>query len=329
MTSAPAAGGGGGPETVQLPIAAQTPPRALSWAPLLATGVLSSGLAAGVWKHTGVGVARFCVLFVIGKAVASAGYWPFRERGHGARASLPFLAFAALSALLNGLAWVAYLFAFEHGPLAIVQTISAGYSTVAAVLAVLFLRERLVGAQVAGVALVVVASMALGYAGEAPSAGSRGAWLAACVASAALWGVNAVIAKHAYGLPGADQSRFFAVQALGLAATVLPYGLWLSVAGGAGAARPGGLALPALLVVLLYLIGDLGIYGAMARGPASIVHPVIGLYAIPSVAYAALVMGDRPGKIEWSAIAMASAGVILVLPAADNPVTRLLARRRG
>jgi drug/metabolite transporter (DMT)-like permease len=304
--------------------AARASRRPLAWVPLLAVGVLSTGLAAGVWKHAGIDVGKFCVLFVIGKTVVSAGFWPSRGRQHEAGASGPFLAFAALAAVLNGLAWVAYLIAFERGPLAIVQTISAGYSAVAAVLAVLFLRERLLGAQVAGVALVVVASMLLGYAGEAPSTGGRGGWLALSLASAALWGANAVVAKHAYGLPGADQARFLLVHGLGLAATVLPYGLWLAP----GGARSAGLVLPALLVALLYLAGDLGIYGAMARGPASIVHPIFGLYAIPSIAYAALVIGDRPGALEWSAITMASAGVILVLPAADNPLTRLLARRR-
>ncbi len=305
--------------------AAGAPARSLAWVPLLAVGLLSTGLAAGVWKHAGIDVGRFCVLFVIGKTVVSAGFWPSRGRRHEAGASGPFLAFAALAALLNGLAWVAYLIAFERGPLAIVQTISASYSAVAVVLALLFLRERLLGAQVAGVALVVVASMLLGYAEEAPSAGSRGGWLPACFASAVLWGANAVVAKHAYSLPGADPARFLAVHGLGLAATVLPYGLWLAPAAADGA-RPAGLVLPTLLVVLLYLAGDLGVYGAMARGPASIVHPIFGLYPIPSIAYAALVIGDRPGKLEWFAIAMASAGVILTLPAADNPLTRLLAR---
>ena len=303
---------------------APTLSRGIAWVPMLAFGVLSTGLAAGVWKHAGIDVGMFCVLFVIGKTVVSAGFWPSRGRGHEAGASGPFFAYAALAAVLNGLAWVAYLIAFERGPLAIVQTISAGYSAVAAVLAMLFLRERLASAQAAGVALVVVASMLLGYAGEAPSAGSRGGWLPACLGSAVLWGANAVVAKHAYSLPGADQARFLLVHGLGLAATILPYGLWLA----STAARPAGVVLPTILVVLLYLAGDLGIYGAMARGPASIVHPIFGLYAIPSIAYAALVIGDRPGKLEWSAIAMASAGVILVLPAADNPLIRLLARRR-
>lgn len=295
-----------------------------AWVPLLAVGLLSTGLAAGVWKHAGIDVGRFCVLFVIGKSVVSAGFWPSRRRQRDTRAPRAFLGFAALAAVLNGLAWVAYLVAFERGPLSIVQTISAGYSAIAAVLAVIFLRERLLGVQVAGVALVVAASMLFGYAEEAPSAGSRGGWLSTSIASAVLWGANGVVAKHAYRLPGADQPRFLLVHGLGLAATVLPYGLWLAANG----TRPSGPALPTLLVVLLYLAGDLGVYGAMARGPASIVHPIFGLYAIPSIAYAALVIGDRPGKLEWSAIAMASAGVTLVLPAEGNPLIRLLARRR-
>ncbi len=288
--------------------------RPLAWVAPLVIGVLSTGLAAGVWKHAGVDVGVFCVVFVIGKTAVSAGFWPSRSRPQPGGGSRRFLAFAALAALLNGLAWVAYLIAFERGPLAIVQTISAGYAAVAAVLAVVFLRERLTRVQIAGAVLVVVASMALGYAGETPSAGGRGGWLPTCIASAVLWGANGVVAKHAYGLPGADPSRFLAIHGLGLAATLLPYGLWLGACSAVGA-RP---LLPALLVVVLYLIGDLGIYAAMARGPASIVHPIFGLYAIPTIAYAALVIGERPGKLEWCAIAMASTGVILVLPPAHQ-----------
>ncbi len=208
--------------------AAGTPPRALAWAPLLAVAVLSSGLAAGVWKQMGLDMPRFCVLFVIGKIAVGAGSWlsraPWRPGPPRAPASRAFLAFAALAAALNGLAWVAYLIAFERGPLPIVQTLSASYTAVAAVLAVIFLRERLAFVQVAGVVLVVVAGMLLAYVAEAPAPGSRGGWLVACLAAVALWGASAAVAKHAYSLAGADHPRFFLVHGLGLAATLLPTG---------------------------------------------------------------------------------------------------------
>lgn len=300
--------------------AAASAPRPLAWALSLAVGVLFTGLAAGVWKHAGIEVGGFCVLFVLGKAAVSAGLWSARGRRPFAdRASRPFLALALLAAVLNGLAWIAYLVAFERGPLALVQTISAGYPAVAAVLAVLLLRERLAGAQAAGVAIVVIAGMLLTYAGEASAAGGHGGWLPACLASVGLWGAAVVVAKHAYGLPGADHPRFFAAHGLGLAATVLPYGAWCAPGGaGTGAAT--------LLVVLLYVAGDLAVYVAIARGPASIVNPLLGLYPIPSIAYAALVLGDRPGPLGWVGIALALAGIVLVVPAADNPLSRLVAR---
>ena len=71
-------------------------------------------------------------------------------------------------------------------------------------------------------------------------------------------------------------------------------------------------------MVLLYTAGELGVYGAIARGPASIVNPIAGLYPIPSIAYAALVLGDRPGALGWAGIALALPGIVLVVPAASS-----------
>jgi drug/metabolite transporter (DMT)-like permease len=305
-------------------VSAAPSPRALGWAPSLAVGVLGSGLAAGVWKHAAIELSSFCVLFVAAKAVVGAGLWAARGRRGDDPGSRPFLAFSLLAAALNGLAWIAYFTAFERGPLAIVQTVTATYTAVAAVLAVLFLRERLSGVQVAGVGIIVLAGMLLAYAGEDPTAAARGGWVPACLAAVGLWGANAVAAKHAWNLPGADAPRFFVAHALGLGATVLPYGVWLAPAGHAGA----GGAAAAWLVVLLYTAGDLGIYAASARVPASVVTPLIGLYPLPAIAYGALVLGDRPGELGWAGIALALPGTVLVLPAADNPVARLLARSK-
>ncbi len=282
----------------------------------------------GSWKHAGIDVEEVLrANFVLGKTVVSAGFWPSRGRRHEAHeagASGPLLAYTALAALLNGLAWVAYLYAFARGPLAIVQTISASYSAVAVVLALLFLRERLLGAQVAGVVLVIVASMLLGYAGEVPSAGGRGGWLPACFASAVPVGRQrgGRQATHEF-LPERTRQRFLAVHGLGLAATVLPYGLWLApAAAGTGEA---GLFLPTLLVVLLYLAGDLGVYGAMARGPAG---PSSTRSSGSTRFHAQRGAGDRrsPRGLEWSAMRHGLGRRVLVLPAAENPLTRLLAR---
>src|SRR5262249_18903433 len=106
--------------------------------------------------------------------------------------------------------------------------------------------------------------------------------------------------------------RFFLVHGLGLVITLLPYGLWLAP----GAAIGGGAA---GVGVLLYVARDLCIYAASARGPASLVHPPVGPYTLPAPAYGGLGLGDRPGCLGWPGIALALGGIVLVLPARDNP----------
>lgn len=289
--------------------------RAPAWVPALAVAILCNGLAAGVWKHAGADTATFCVLYAIGKTVVGAGLAvsyvaPQRplERRRGSR---PFLGAALLAAVLNGLAWVAYLVAFVRGPLAIVQTVTAGYTAVAAVLAVLWLRERLGRVQALGVGLVVAAGMLLGYSGSAAEGGGQGGpWVAAALAATGLWGASVVVAKYAFGLPGADHPRFFIAQGIGLLMTVLPFGLSFARADLPATAS----AVATLAVVALYIAADLGTYLALARGPASVVNPLAGLYPIPTIAYAILVLGDIPDGIGCAAIAMALPGMLLAVP---------------
>lgn len=285
---------------------------ARAWALPTAFGVLSYGLAAVVWKGTAIDVGRFCVLFVAGKAAVNAGLWALRGRPSLTDPrSRPFLAASLAAAMINGIAWIAYLVAFERGPLCAVQTLTATYTAVAVVLAVVFLRERLARAQALGVALVVAAGVALASAGEASSAGARGGWLPACLVAAVAWGAATVVARRAFDLPGADDARFFICQGLGLAVTVLPYGLACAPAAGS--------SLGALVVAALYVVADLAIYTGVARGPASVVTPMSGLYPIPAIVYAALVLGERPGAVGWAGIALALPGIVLAVPSSAAP----------
>ena len=202
----------------------------LTWAPFLAVYVGCTGLAAGVWKYAGLATAAFCVIYTLAKTVMLWGAW-FRWGSSPLldRASRRFAGAAILAGVANGLAWIAYFFAFQRGPLALVQTVTAMSSVVAAVLTALFLRERVASTQLAGVVMVIVASLLLGYleAGTGGGARHRG-WLLASFTSAALWGASSALAKYAYGLPGAGDIRMNLGQWAGFVVTVLPYGLWLA-----------------------------------------------------------------------------------------------------
>jgi drug/metabolite transporter (DMT)-like permease len=287
------------------------------WRSLVAVSILCSGLGAGVWRHAGIGAGKFCVLFVIGKAILVAAMWVRRRPPRVGRAWRAFVGCALLAALLNGLAWIAYLFALARGPLPMVQTITAAYTAIATVLAVLFLGERLTSRGAVGVALIVAAGLLLADVGEAGAPSARGSgWLAASFAATGAWGVSVVVCKRAYDLPDAEDRGFFLAQGLGLLVTLLPYGL---VALARGEAHDAGSDAAALAVAALYLAGDFTLFAAIARGPATLVNPLSGLYPIPSIAYAALVLGEAPDRWGWLAIAMLLPGVALTAPRAGDP----------
>ena len=94
---------------------------------------------------------------------------------------------------------------------------------------------------------------------------------------------------------------------IGAAATLLPYGLF------AGGGVPMGSALLlGLLIVLLYAVGDLTLFAAIRRGPAALVAPLSGLYPVPTLAWAALVLHERPTGSQWIAVALTLLGILLI-----------------
>jgi drug/metabolite transporter (DMT)-like permease len=276
-----------------------------------------TGLAAGVWKYTGMSTAAFCVLYALAKTVVLWGAWGIWGEGPVVdRGSLRFARAAVVTGVINGLAWIAYFFAFTRGPVAIVQTVTAMSSVVAAVLAVLFLRERFAHAQLGGIALVIGASLLLAYFGaESGAGGARSGWLPASFAAAALWGTNSAMAKYAYGLPGAGDLRLNLGQWLGFMVTVLPYGLFLAPA---EPWFPRGAAL-SLGVVLLHVAGEIGVFAAIRRGPSAVVNAIAGLYPVPSILFVGIVLGDWPHWLAWIGIALALTGIALAVPREDAP----------
>jgi len=279
----------------------------LRWAlPLLVT-VLSYGLAAGIWKHAALTAAQFCVLFVAVKVATNLGAWAaFSRKNIFARDARTFAKFCFWGHIINGLAWICYFVALSTGPAAIVQTVTAGYTALAALLALIILKERATIVQLLGIALVIGAAMMIGYSTGATEASSDRTWFVASMLTILFWGGAMVFFKHAYNQPGADDWRFFVINFIGMALTVLPYGL-ATLEGATWS--PDAIALGAL-IVLLYAVGDLTLFAALARGPAAIVTPLSGLYPIPTIIYAALVLDESITALQWIAIAM----VLVAIP---------------
>src|SRR6185437_2793178 len=159
--------------------------------------------------------------------------------------------------------------------------------------------------------MVIAASLLLGYFGEGSGAGqARRGWLLASFVAAALWGANTTLAKHAYDLPGAGDLRMNLGQWLGFMVTVLPYGLFLAPD---EPWFPKGVG-PSLGVVLLHVVGEIGVFAAIRRGPSAVVNAVAGLYPVPSILFVGVVLGEWPHWLAWIGIALALSGIALAVP---------------
>lgn len=292
----------------------------LGWAIPLFCTVFFYGLAGGLWKTSMLDFSQFLLLFFLVKTVTNPVAWLAGGRPNpAAPARRAFLKYALLGQLVNGLAWICYFKALSTGPAALVQTITAAYTALTVVLALGFLKERLVAVQVLGVAMVIASSVVLGFTTGAQGEGS-GLWFYASLGTLVCWGVCTAIFKHAYNQPEANDSVFFLANWIGMGATVLPMALFQ------GARLPEeGISL-GLLIVTLYALGDLTLFAAINRGPASIVSPLSGLYPLPTIAYSALVLKETISTPQWVSVGVVLVALILIVPAPDNPVMRWLGK---
>jgi drug/metabolite transporter (DMT)-like permease len=137
--------------------------------------------------------------------------------------------------------------------------------------------------------------------------------------SPGLWGA---VAALAWG--SADFAARFSGQALGYrtatfgmlltGSALLTVWMWLT---GLPSLPPflGGWLLP--IAGLSTLVGTLLLYNALARGPLTIVSPVVGGYPSPVVALA-VIGGARPDATHWVAMAATLIGVLIVARTAGD-----------
>jgi drug/metabolite transporter (DMT)-like permease len=289
----------------------------LSWALPLACTVLFYGLAGGMWKQAALTNSQFCLLMVAVKSVINWLYWA--GTGRPTIALNNFLKFSLIGQLFNGVAWIFYFRALETGPAGLVATVTAAYTALAAVLALVFLKERMVGIQLVGIALAIVAGLMLGN----PDTGGDlqlGGWFVASLITLLCWAISVVFFKHAYNQGGANDSVGFLANWVGMCLTLLPYGL-----GTGGDLPPLGLG---WVIVTLYAVGDLTLFAAIGRGPAAIVSPLSGMYPIPTLIYASLVLNEKILPLQGLATVMVLIAIVLVVPAEENPIRVWMNNRR-
>lgn len=131
--------------------------------------------------------------------------------------------------------------------------------------------------------------------------------------SSALLGVLAALAWGSHDFLARFPSRRIGPvnSALGVTlAGFLILGLWLLFGG-----EPLTIVWPSLWLTavtgIAFAVGTLALYGALAIGPLSVVAPIAGSYPALAVLFA-VIAGERPSLVQWAAVAVVMAGVVLV-----------------
>ena len=284
----------------------------LLWLPPTLAAMVFWGVAQGlVKKYIGdVPPARFCLYYALANAVVNVTFWAVQD------APPPFAAeyrtFAALGLLayaMDGVGWIFYYQSIVYGPISIIGTLSASYPAIAVICARLFLDEELSPAQYAGVAAVICGGLALAYAPpEARGETTRRRWMAFAGAAVAMWGFNATIIRHAYSFPGASEANMALFIAIGGLATLGVYG-WLFGRHGATSRVEWGRS---FLPMAAMAIGGLLTAIAYRHGPASVVTPLTGAYPVITLAFARVVLKERPTAIQWAGIVAVLVGMVLI-----------------
>jgi drug/metabolite transporter (DMT)-like permease len=266
--------------------------------------LLLYGLGQGLVKKniSEVPPARFCLYFVVAKAILNLTYFSlFSTAPLLAPEAGLFSEFCILAYLLDGAGWLLYFQAIVHGPIAIVGTLSAAYPALTVLFARFFLGEALSALQYAGVVLVIGGCLGLSYAPSPP--GSRQInprWIPLSFIALVLWGTSGTLLKHAYTLPGADEVNVLVFNTVGAAVTLGSYGLLYGLRGEHSRREWGSSFLPMGMLAG----GDIGFILATRYGPVSLTAPISGAYPLVTVIFARLVLAERIGV--WQAISIAA-----------------------
>ena len=197
---------------------------------------------------------------------------------------------------------VAYYHALNVGGKAsTVVPLTALYPLVTIVLAVLWLRERLNGIQLAGITLSLVAIYLFNVA---TVEGVVNPWLIYALIPIGLWGVSGLLQKISTNDISGELSALWFLAAFVPVAAAL---LFLQPLAGPVAFKTW------LLIMALGLFFSLGNFAILlafaSAGKASIIAPLAGLYPLVSVPVAIVFLGEKIGLRETAGIALALVSV--------------------
>lgn len=268
------------------------------------------GIGQGLVKQwiSEVPPARFCLYFVVAKAIVNLGYFlsqahPALDAPDGHR----FLALGVLAYMLDGTGWILYFESIIAGPITIVGTLSAAYPALTIVFAHEFLGETLAPLQYLAVALVIAGCLGLSYSPDDASRGISGRrWIPLSFMALVMWASAQTLVKYSYGLPEASEVTLALCSTVGGALTLGTFGL-LKGRGGRHTVREWA---HSFVPMAMMAGGDLGVIIASRFGPISFVTPLTGAYPLVTLAFAAIVLKERIGRLQWACIGAILTGMV-------------------
>jgi len=294
-----------------------TPIGQLPWLAPTLGALLAWGLAQGlVKKYIGeVSAASFCLYYAIANAIVNVTFWMLSDSPPAfALEGREFAYWGLLAYVLDGIAWIFYYQSLTYGPISIVGTLSAAYPALTVMFARSFLGEELTIMQGLGVGAVLIGCLALAWSPPDSKPAKSGRWKIYAGAALVIWGVSGTLIRYAYSFPGAHEANLALFIAIGGLATLGTYGLAmgaLRTASGTEWVRSAGpmatMALGSLLVAIAY-----------KHGPASLVTPLAGAYPVVTLAFAWVVLKERPTWVQWSGIGAVLLGMVLTTAVAGT-----------
>jgi drug/metabolite transporter (DMT)-like permease len=252
--------------------------------------------------------ARFCLYFVVAKAIVNLGYFLSQEHpALGAPDGHAFLALGVFAYMLEGTGWILYFESIVAGPITIVGTLSAAYPALTIVFAHWFLGETLSPLQYGAVALVIGGCLGLSYSPDNAQRGITGRrWIPLSLLALVMWASAQTMVKFAYSLPEANDVNLALCNTIGGGLTLGTFGLWKG-RGGRHTIREWT---HSFVPMAMMAGGDLGVLVANRYGPISFVTPLTGAYPLVTLAFAAVVLKERIGRLQWACIGAILTGML-------------------
>jgi drug/metabolite transporter (DMT)-like permease len=255
--------------------------------------------------------ARFCLYFIVAKAVVNLGFFAIYYEGNPFVAGgFPWAGTAAY--ILDGIGWILYFKSIVYGPISIVGTLSAAYPAMTVLFARVFLNEMLTPIQYAGVALVIGGCIGLSYSPQSEGGRSKGrTWMIYAGLALVLWGAAQTLVKYSYSLPQASEVNLALFNTLGGFLTLGVYGLLF---GRKAAGDKTSLVTDwgrSFLPMAMMAAGDLGVIIASRFGPVSLVTPLTGAYPLVTIVFAYFALNESISRARAVSIVLILVGMFI------------------